>query len=68
MRRYAAAFAVAIVTICLPLTASAKQWPSKPIHAVVPFAAGSTIDVLGPSAPPETRPCRAYRHGRGRTG
>lgn len=27
--------------------ARAQQWPSKPIRAVVPFGAGSTIDVIG---------------------
>jgi tripartite-type tricarboxylate transporter receptor subunit TctC len=42
MRRFIAALAAA----CLPLAAAAQAWPSKPIHAVVPFAPGSTIDVL----------------------
>jgi tripartite-type tricarboxylate transporter receptor subunit TctC len=28
-------------------TGRAQQWPSKPIRAVVPFSAGSTIDVIG---------------------
>ena len=27
--------------------ALAQQWPSKPIRAIVPFGAGSTIDVIG---------------------
>jgi tripartite-type tricarboxylate transporter receptor subunit TctC len=36
-----------ILALVLPLTAAAQQWPSKPIRAVVPFGAGSTIDVLG---------------------
>jgi tripartite-type tricarboxylate transporter receptor subunit TctC len=27
--------------------ARAQQWPSKPIRAIVPFGAGSTIDVIG---------------------
>lgn len=31
----------------LPRLARAQQWPSKTIRAVVPFGAGSTIDVLG---------------------
>jgi tripartite-type tricarboxylate transporter receptor subunit TctC len=31
----------------LPRLASAQQWPSKPIRAIVPFGAGSTIDVIG---------------------
>lgn len=28
------------------LNASAQPWPSKPIHAIVPFAAGSTTDIV----------------------
>ena len=36
-----------ILAACAPLAAAAQQWPSKPIHAIVPFGAGSTIDVLG---------------------
>jgi len=31
----------------LPRLASAQQWPAKPIRAIVPFGAGSTIDVIG---------------------
>jgi tripartite-type tricarboxylate transporter receptor subunit TctC len=31
----------------LPRLASAQQWPSKPIRAIVPFGAGSTIDIIG---------------------
>jgi tripartite-type tricarboxylate transporter receptor subunit TctC len=31
----------------LPRLASAQQWPSKPIRAIVPFSAGSTSDVIG---------------------
>jgi tripartite-type tricarboxylate transporter receptor subunit TctC len=33
--------------LLLPGIARAQQWPSKPIRAVVPFGAGSTIDVIG---------------------
>ena len=40
-------FALTLVTLLFPLAALAQPWPSKPIHAVVPFGAGSTIDVLG---------------------
>ena len=36
-----------ILALVLPLAAAAQQWPSKPIHAIVPFGAGSTIDILG---------------------
>jgi tripartite-type tricarboxylate transporter receptor subunit TctC len=31
----------------LPQTASAQQWPTRPIRAIIPFSAGSTIDILG---------------------
>jgi tripartite-type tricarboxylate transporter receptor subunit TctC len=31
----------------LPGLAWAQQWPAKPIRAIVPFGAGSTIDVIG---------------------
>src|SRR3954447_2383624 len=45
MHRFAITVAAAIFG-CLPLAAVAQQWPSKPIHAIVPFGPGSTIDVL----------------------
>ena len=36
------------LTACaLPRIAFAQQWPTKTIRAIVPFGAGSTIDVLG---------------------
>jgi tripartite-type tricarboxylate transporter receptor subunit TctC len=31
----------------LPGFSSAQQWPSRPIRAIVPFSAGSTIDIIG---------------------
>ncbi len=37
----------AIVTPMLPRLARAQVWPSKTIRAVVPFTAGSTIDIVG---------------------
>ncbi len=37
----------ALAASALPQLARAQQWPSKTIHAVVPFGAGSTIDVIG---------------------
>ena len=40
------AFIAAILVACLPISAGAQQWPTKPIHAIVPFGPGSTIDVL----------------------
>jgi tripartite-type tricarboxylate transporter receptor subunit TctC len=31
----------------LPKIAWAQQWPTRPIRAIIPFSAGSTIDILG---------------------
>lgn len=47
MHRTALRAIAAILTACIPLAAAAQQWPSKPIRAIVPFGAGSTIDILG---------------------
>ena len=33
--------------LALPRAALAQPWPSKPIRAVIPFTAGSTIDIVG---------------------
>ncbi|MDB5810090.1 MAG: uncharacterized protein JWN94_2212, partial [Betaproteobacteria bacterium] len=32
---------------CIPFFASAQTWPVKPVRIVAPFAASSTIDILG---------------------
>src|SRR5215510_11576942 len=37
----------ALATPVLPRIAAAQTWPVRPIRAVVPFTAGSTIDVIG---------------------
>jgi tripartite-type tricarboxylate transporter receptor subunit TctC len=37
----------AVTTSVLPRSVPAQQWPSKPIRAIVPFGAGSTIDIIG---------------------
>jgi tripartite-type tricarboxylate transporter receptor subunit TctC len=37
----------ALAAPLLPSLAIAQQWPSKTIRAIVPFGAGSTIDVIG---------------------
>lgn len=31
--------------VLLPLEARAQQWPNRPIHVIVPFAAGGSTDV-----------------------
>ena len=38
---------VAVLAVLAPVVAAAQAWPAKPIRAIVPFGAGSTIDVLG---------------------
>ena len=45
MTTHPSSLALALPT--LPRLASAQAWPSKPIRAIVPFGAGSTIDVIG---------------------
>ena len=47
MHAFALKFAAALVAACVSFSAPAQQWPAKPIRAIVPFGAGSTIDVLG---------------------
>jgi tripartite-type tricarboxylate transporter receptor subunit TctC len=37
----------AVATPILPRVADAQAWPTKTIRAVVPFTAGSTIDIVG---------------------
>jgi tripartite-type tricarboxylate transporter receptor subunit TctC len=47
-RRFLTLTAAALATPALPRFASAQAWPAgKTIRAVVPFTAGSTIDILG---------------------
>ena len=47
-RRFLSLTAAAMAAPALPRFASAQGWPAgKPIRAIVPFSAGSTIDILG---------------------
>jgi tripartite-type tricarboxylate transporter receptor subunit TctC len=46
-RRFLKLSGAALATPALPRLARAQAWPAKPIRAVVPFTAGSTIDILG---------------------
>jgi len=47
-RRFLTLTAAALATPALPRLSAAQAWPAaKPIRAVVPFSAGSTIDILG---------------------
>jgi tripartite-type tricarboxylate transporter receptor subunit TctC len=39
--------AATLATPALPRLAAAQAWPTKPIRAVIPFTAGSTIDIVG---------------------
>ncbi|MGE3159939.1 MAG: tripartite tricarboxylate transporter substrate binding protein, partial [Xanthobacteraceae bacterium] len=47
-RQFLSLTAAALATTALPRVAAADTWPTgKPIRAMVPFSAGSTIDILG---------------------
>jgi len=37
--------ASAVVAILIPCSSNAQDWPSKPVHLIVPFAAGGSTDV-----------------------
>jgi tripartite-type tricarboxylate transporter receptor subunit TctC len=45
-RRHLQLIAAAALTPALPRIAWAQSWPAKPIRVVVPFTAGSTIDIV----------------------
>ena len=38
---------LSVIVVALPAAAFAQSWPAKPIRAVVPFTAGSTVDIIG---------------------
>jgi tripartite-type tricarboxylate transporter receptor subunit TctC len=46
-RGFLAGLTAALATPALTRGALAQAWPSRPIRAVCPFSAGSTIDILG---------------------
>jgi len=46
-RKFLLLSGAALATPVLPRFALAQQWPRKPIRAIVPFGAGSTIDIIG---------------------
>ncbi len=46
-RKFLLLSGAALAAPALPQIASAQQWPARPIRAIVPFTAGSTIDIIG---------------------
>jgi tripartite-type tricarboxylate transporter receptor subunit TctC len=46
-RKFLQSTAAALATPALPRLARAQAWPSKTIRAVIPFTAGSTVDIVG---------------------
>jgi tripartite-type tricarboxylate transporter receptor subunit TctC len=46
-RRFLHLAAAALATPVLPRLAGAQAWPARPIRAMIPFSAGSTIDIVG---------------------
>jgi tripartite-type tricarboxylate transporter receptor subunit TctC len=46
-RRFLHSAAAALALPALPRMAAAQAWPTKPIRAIIPFTAGSTVDIVG---------------------
>jgi len=46
-RRFLGLAGAALATPALPRLGAAQSWPSKPIRAIIPFSAGSTVDIIG---------------------
>ena len=45
-RRHLRLIAAAAITPALPRVSCAQSWPAKPIRVIIPFTAGSTIDIV----------------------
>ena len=45
-RRLLGQLGAVFTLLALPRAASAQPWPSKPLRAIIPFTAGSTIDIV----------------------
>src|SRR6266576_4869479 len=45
-RRHLQLIAAAAITPALPRVSCAQSWPAKPIRVIIPFTAGSTIDIV----------------------
>src|SRR5947199_10288399 len=45
-RRHLQLIAAAAITPALPRVSCAQSWPAKPIRVIIPFSAGSTIDIV----------------------
>jgi tripartite-type tricarboxylate transporter receptor subunit TctC len=46
-RTFLKASAAGAVASAMPGFAAEQRWPAKPIRAIIPFSAGSTIDIIG---------------------
>ena len=46
-RKFIELTGAALAAAALPRSASAQQYPKRPIRAIIPFSAGSTIDIIG---------------------